>query len=192
MKLRLAKALGVSFLLPALSMRATTIPADLQARADATSRTASPAVLAWVHEEGARLAKASGPIDAAALRATVRAHFGISPPHAGTVERTKATTWAALGSMEGADIEALCFLVLMAASRSAQEDLRAIMKSMKAINNAKALERSPLQNRQTLVVLQPTKTPTPAPDRVAQLVAAARGVEGKLGRADLSRVALRR
>ena len=192
MKPRLARALVVSFLLLALPMRATTIPADLQARADAMSRTASLAVLAWVHDEGARLARASGPIDVAALGATVRAHFGVSPPHAGTVERTQTTAWAVLGSMEGADIEALCFLVLMAASRAAQEDRRTIMKSAKVINDAKALQRSPLREKQTRAALQPTKTPTPAPDRVAQFSAAARVVEGKLGRADLSRVALRR
>jgi hypothetical protein len=45
--------------------------------------------------------------------------------------------WAVLGSMNGGDIEALAFLVLMAAAKSAQEDLKAIMAQVKAINAAK-------------------------------------------------------
>jgi hypothetical protein len=41
------------------------------------------------------------------------------------------------GDLNGADIEALAFIVLMDASNSAQEDLKAIMDGVKAINQAK-------------------------------------------------------
>jgi|SRR6266436_6782927 hypothetical protein len=44
---------------------------------------------------------------------------------------------AVLGSMNGADIEALAFLVLMAASKSAQGDLKAIMAEVNAMCKAK-------------------------------------------------------
>ncbi len=44
----------------------------------------------------------------------------------------------------GDDIEAIAFLVLMQASRSAQEDLKAIMAEVKAITNAKAKLREML------------------------------------------------
>jgi hypothetical protein len=54
------------------------------------------------------------------------------------------TTWAVLGSMSAADIEAIAFLVLMQAARSAQEDLKAIMAGVKAINDAKAKARGNL------------------------------------------------
>lgn len=52
--------------------------------------------------------------------------------------------WTVLGNMNGADIEALAFLVLMAASKSAQEDLKAIMAHVKAINAAKQKLREQL------------------------------------------------
>ncbi len=48
---------------------------------------------------------------------------------------------AVLGSMPDGDIEALAFLVLMEAAKSAQEDLKSVMASVKAINNAKAKQR---------------------------------------------------
>lgn len=46
-----------------------------------------------------------------------------------------------LGSRNDADIEALAFIVLMQAAKSAQEDLKAIMNGVKAINDAKAKMR---------------------------------------------------
>jgi hypothetical protein len=51
---------------------------------------------------------------------------------------------------DGADIEALAFLVLMQAAKSAQEDVRAVMASVKAINETKAKLRDADQDRQKL------------------------------------------
>jgi len=48
-----------------------------------------------------------------------------------------------LGALSGQDIEAMAFLVLMQAAKSAQEDLKTIMKSVKAINSAKSAQRRP-------------------------------------------------
>ena len=45
--------------------------------------------------------------------------------------------WAVLGAMNGADIEAMAFIVMMQAAASAQEDLKSIMDHVKAINAAK-------------------------------------------------------
>jgi len=59
-----------------------------------------------------------------------------------------STNWAVLGSMNGADIEAICFLVLMQAAKSAQEDLKAIMAGVKEINDSKAKLRGLLQKVQ--------------------------------------------
>ena len=47
---------------------------------------------------------------------------------------SKSWNYGFLGSMNDADIEALAFLVLMQASKSAQEDLKAIMARVKSIN----------------------------------------------------------
>ena len=62
---------------------------------------------------------------------------------ASTAERAPlhSTTYAVLGNMNGADIEALCFLVLMEASKSAQEDLKAIMSGVKSVNESKSRSR---------------------------------------------------
>ncbi len=47
--------------------------------------------------------------------------------------------------MPAGDIEAMAFLVLMQAAKSAQEDLKAIMDAVKDINNAKEKLRGLLQ-----------------------------------------------
>ncbi len=172
-------------LLLAVPASATTIPPDLQARADALSRTASPAVLSWAHAEGAKLARATGPVDVRSLQTAVRSSFAVATA-------SKSTPYGVLGSISDGDIEAICFIVLMEASKSAQEDLKAIMAGVKSINNAKAQQRSDLGASQKASSPLITHTPTPAPDRVAQLVTAARGVESRLSRSDLSRVAIRR
>lgn len=59
-----------------------------------------------------------------------------------------ANSWAVLGSLDGADIGALAFLVLMQSSKSAQEDLKAIMARVKAINEKKAKLRELLGDAQ--------------------------------------------
>lgn len=169
------RALGALVLALAASASATTIPEDLNARALGLKRRASPAVLAWVHERAAPLGKGTGPVNVAA------------------VERSARTTWAVLGSMQDADIEALCFLVLMAAAKSAQEDLEAVMASVKAINDAKQKQRENLGKVQAAAAAAAARTPTPTPgvDRVALLVAAARTLEPKTQGADLSRIVKR-
>lgn len=69
----------------------------------------------------------------------------------------KAQAYAVLGSMTGQDIEALAFLVMMQASKSAQEDLKAIMAKVKSINNQKTQQRellSKMQQQKTITAIQ--------------------------------------
>jgi len=170
-----ALALGILVAIPpfllalSFSASATTIPTDLEARAATLRSHATPATLSWVHEQGVALGKASGPVDVGAIKISAQ------------------TNWAVLGNTQGADIEALCFLVLMEASKSAQEDLKAIMAGVKSINNAKAKQRQDVQKIGTTFA----PTPTPVPDRVAELVTAARRIEPKTTGAHLSRVVRR-
>jgi putative addiction module CopG family antidote len=58
-------------------------------------------------------------------------------------ERTAAlrAEYQSLGGMGNADIMAQAFIVMMEAAKSAQEDLKAIMAQVKAINRAKAALR---------------------------------------------------
>ncbi|MBI3140010.1 MAG: hypothetical protein HYZ15_15645 [Sphingobacteriales bacterium] len=55
---------------------------------------------------------------------------------------TRAKSYGALGNMNSQDIEAIAFLVLMQASKSAQEDLKAIMANVKSVNEQKAKLRN--------------------------------------------------
>ena len=52
--------------------------------------------------------------------------------------RRQRPGWAALGQMDTDDIEAVAFLVLMLAAKSAQEDLKATMKAVRQMNRRKA------------------------------------------------------
>lgn len=68
-----------------------------------------------------------------------------------------AQAYGVLGSMNGQDIEALAFLVLMQAAKSAQEDLKAIMAKVKAVNEQKAKQRellSKMQQQRTISAIQ--------------------------------------
>ena len=102
-------------------------------------------------------------------------------------------TYPNLGSLGDADIMALAFIVMMEASKSAQEDLKAIMDGVKAINKQKEgwrkVENQVNQEKAGVAGVSPT--PTPVPDRVAQLVAAARSIVGKTHGANLSMMAQR-
>lgn len=58
----------------------------------------------------------------------------------------KAKIYGVLGSMNGQDIEAVAFLVLMQASKSAQDDLKDIMAKVKAINVQKKSLRTAMES----------------------------------------------
>jgi hypothetical protein len=69
---------------------------------------------------------------------------GKAPPDYMAVARASLGSSSVLGNMSDGDIMALAFLVLMEASKSAQEDLKAIMAGVKAINAQKAAARATL------------------------------------------------
>jgi hypothetical protein len=47
----------------------------------------------------------------------------------GSYDILPSSSWAVLGAMNGQDIEAIAFLVVMQAAKAAQEDIKAIMGS---------------------------------------------------------------
>lgn len=65
-----------------------------------------------------------------------------------TAVKIQVTNYAVLGNINNADIEAMSFLVLMQAAKSAQEDLKAIMGKVKSINNQKKQMRDALTTMQ--------------------------------------------
>ncbi len=71
--------------------------------------------------------------------------------------KIEATNWAVLGNISNGDIEAMCFLVLMQASKSAQEDLKTVMAKVKSINQQKQQQReilSKMQKQQSMNSVQ--------------------------------------
>lgn len=94
-----------------------------------------------------------------------------------TAVKIQATNYAVLGNINNADIEAMCFLVLMQAAKSAQEDLKAIMDKVKSINEQKKkmrkalatiqkkntdISREQLDSFYLLLIKKPATTNTPA------------------------------
>jgi hypothetical protein len=173
----LVVALAIGLATPATA--ATTIPPSLDARAAQLRQKASAPILAWVHDQGVTLAKAHGAIDLGGTERAIQSQFGMT-------QNPGATNYANLGNLGDADIMALCFIVMMEAAKSAEDDLKAIMEGVKSINEQKAEQRAAAEKLKTRI-----PTPTPAPDRVAQLVAKAQSIVGKTQGANLSRVARR-
>lgn len=113
---------------PAAASSHSDIPAAARAREAALLAKASPAVKAWVREEGQRLRKAGG-VSESAVQAAARARFG------------------SLGGVGDGDIMAIAFLVMMDAAKSAQEDLKATMAEVKSMNAAKTRQRAALDRQ---------------------------------------------
>lgn len=65
-----------------------------------------------------------------------------APPSAPPPERARGAGFGMIGDAPGEDIEAVAFRVLMAAARSAQEDLKAVMADVREINRVKAAPRA--------------------------------------------------
>ena len=74
--------------------------------------------------------------------------------NSGQLPATEATSVAQAygkpGNMNDGDVEALAFIVLMQAAKSAQEDIKGVMASVKAINATKAKMRETKEARQKL------------------------------------------
>lgn len=114
---------------PAAHVPAPALPAayddllkDLPALPDLDSFP--PQIAAWVRMRGAGLARFGEIPDADDMPAYVRKSGG--------------GVFANLGSMSGGDIEAIAFWVMREAAKSANEDLKQIMKEMQEANAAKA------------------------------------------------------
>jgi hypothetical protein len=59
--------------------------------------------------------------------------------------KAQRASWATPGAMNGGDIEAIAFLVLMQAAKSAREDLKAVMDAVRELNRRKARRREARQ-----------------------------------------------
>ena len=92
------------------------------------------------------------------------------------------TNYAILGSMPDGDIEALAFLVLMQAAKSAQEDVRSVMASVKAINKAKARTKSACGKRELAAVAAFTIASALRPAAILAAPDSRLSAAGELGR----------
>ncbi len=126
--------------------RAPDLPQGAQAREAGLMSRLSPSARSWLVDEGRRQAALQDPSEASARQAVL-------------------SRFPALGGSDG-DIEALCFIVMMEAAKSAQEDLQSIMDETKAINEAKAKQREALaaaQARQAKLAQDAASSPPPCP-----------------------------
>lgn len=189
--MKLCRVFLVLSLALSVSASASTIPPNLETRAAELKRPASPPVMAWVTDQARALAKARGPVDVPLLERSIKSGFGKKgAPEAVPAAGPGVATYPNLGSMADMDIMAMCFIVMMEAAKSAQEDLKAIMEDVKAINKEKEEQRKRLNEMQKTAAAS-RSTPTPGLDRVAQLVAKAQSIVGKTQGADLSKIARR-
>lgn len=100
---------------------AAQTPAGADAAAARLMTRIGPQTRNWIRSEAAR-EHAAGTVSAAAARQAIARNPGF-------------------GGLGGTDVEALAFLVLMEATKSAQQDLKEIMNRVKRINAAKAALR---------------------------------------------------
>jgi glycine cleavage system H lipoate-binding protein len=120
------------------------MPPEMTHRYTVLSSKIQPSAKAWVQQR-ALLESKKNTLDVASLKADARSHFQ-----------------AANANLQGADIEAVVFIVLMEASKAAEDDLKTIMGEVKAINNSKQALRDTLNdvNRE---VAGPDKSSPSAP-----------------------------
>jgi hypothetical protein len=179
-----ALTLILSFAVSASAL-AATIPADLEARAAELRKQASPQMLAWAHDQGMALARANGPIDLGALQQGIRSQF---VRKRAPVARQAADPEALIKQNEGVtppggDIAAMCFIVMMEATNDIDKDLKMIPGGTKRSTQRKEPRMASFSN------VGPT--PTPPPDRLAQLVVAAQSLVHKTHGANLAALAHR-
>jgi len=96
----------------------SAFPPGAEARDAQLMVKVGPQTRAWIRQEAAREAKL--------------------PEVSETVAVNAVRKYAVLGDISNADIEAVAFLVMMQAAKSAQEDLKAIAAGVKQVNDAKA------------------------------------------------------
>ena len=101
------------------------VPPQIEENFNQSMKLVKPSHAGWIRSTGQKVQ--SGKLEVANLRAEV-------------------SNYAVLGNLNNADIEALSFLVLMQAAKSAQEDLKQIMENIKSINQAKARQREALKS----------------------------------------------
>jgi hypothetical protein len=113
----------------ALAQRVAGPTPEMQALETKLLTRIGPETRAWINSEAARQSSAGAVTETSATRA-VRLN-----PY--------------LTNLPEGDIEAIAFIVLMEAAKSAREDLKSIMAGVKAINNTKASYRESMQSSKT-------------------------------------------
>lgn len=153
MRARFCLALAFALTIcPAVAQAPSALPPAAGATEVRLMTKVGPQTRAWIRQEAQRQRGSSNLSDATAVQA-VRNN-------------------PALGRLPDGDVEALAFLVMMEASRSAQEDLKTIMEGVKQINSSKdALRQTNAKSRVATAGLRNGTQTEVAQPRVAQNVA---------------------
>ncbi len=160
---------------PVVPKEVPPLPPAATRRLDALLPRLQPSVRSWVQDQAQRQRALPAP-NLEAIRQAARDRFKpMNDPAAAT--RLRATIAVRPGppapmnpaapsvGLGSADIEALCFIVLMEASKSSQQDLKAIMDGVKASNKQKEQLRQLMNEVQRQRAgARPNDTPCASPD----------------------------
>jgi len=155
-------AVTIAFLLAAGTARTQetlTITPEMTSTETRLLTKVSPEGRAWIKQEAARQ------------------RSGIS--QTGTIDQQTWKTFPSLGPMGDGDIMAIAFLVMMEASKSADEDLKSVMAGVKAINKQKAAIRETQRASTTAGDAQSAKMQT-SMDRRAKMLETASNLMKKM------------
>jgi len=139
-------------------LAARPIPLEMTQRFQTLHSALQPPANAWIEQQAHLMAQQPSP-NMPALEAAIRNRFSRAKPGREPGSNPTAGNPAALGGLQGADIEAVAFIVLMEASKDASDDLQKIMQDVQKRNQQKQALRQLLEDMSRLKSQGPNGQP---------------------------------
>jgi hypothetical protein len=117
-------------------MEPRPIPPEMTQRFQTLHSSLQPSVKSWVEQQAQSMAQQSAP-NMTALEAAIRTRFSNPRPSRQANSPATGGNVTVMGNLQGVDIEALEFLVLMQAAQDADKDLKNIMAEVQKHNQQK-------------------------------------------------------
>ncbi len=130
-------------------LAARPIPPEMTQRFQTLHSALQPPASAWIEHQAHLMAQQPSP-DMPALEAAIRNRFSSPKPGRELSSNQTAGNPVMLGGIQGADIEAVAFIVLMEASKDASDDLQKIMQDVQKRNQQKQALRQLLEDMNRL------------------------------------------
>lgn len=139
-------------------LAARPIPPEMTQRFQTLHAALRPPANAWIEQQARLMAQQPSP-NMPALEAAIRNRFSESKPGRELSSNPTAGNPAALGGIQGGDIEAVAFIVLMEASKDASDDLQKIMQDVQKRNQQKQALRQLLEDMKRIKSQGPNGQP---------------------------------